>query len=188
MSLLILGLVAFFAVHLVSAVPGLRAGLVGKCGETGYKVLFSIASLATLVFLIWAYAQAPLVEIWTPPPWTRLVAMVAMLVALIVLMGAFFPGAIKQQLKHPLLAAIKIWAIVHLLANGDLAGMLLFGGFLAYGVVNRVAARRRDEYMPVSSRRAGWRNDLIAVVLGLVLYAAFVGFLHERLIGVALTG
>lgn len=188
MILLILGLAAFFSIHLVPAAPRLRARLVGQFGETGYKGLFSLLSLATLVFLVWTYGQAPLVEIWTPPPWTRLLAMVVMLVALIVLMGAFFPGAIKQRLKHPMLVAIKIWAVVHLLANGDLAAILLFGGFLAYAVVSRIAARGRDEHVPVSSVRAGWRNDLIAVVAGLALYAAFIGFLHEHLIGVALSG
>lgn len=187
MILLVLGLAAFFAVHLVPAVPRLRAGLIGQFGERGYKGVFSLLSLATLGFLVWAYGQAPLVEIWTPPPWMRLVAMIAMLIALIVLMGAFFPGAIKQRLKHPMLVAIKIWAIVHLLANGDLAGILLFGGFLAYAVVSRIAARGRDEHMPVSPARAGWRNDLIAVVAGLALYAAFIGFLHEHLIGVSLS-
>ncbi len=185
MILLVLGLAAFFFVHLVPAVPGARAGLVGRFGEQGYKGLFSVFSLVTLAFLAWSYGQAPFVELWVPASWTRPVAMLAMLAALIVLMGAFFPGAIKQRLKHPMLVAIKIWAVAHLLANGDLASLLLFGGFLAYAVVNRIAADKRDEHMPVPAAGATARNDLIAIVAGVALYAAFVLVLHEWLIGVA---
>lgn len=186
MILLVLGLVAFFVVHLVPAAAGARARLVGQFGETGYKGLFSVVSVATLAFLVWSFARAPFIEIWAPAPWMRSVTMLAMPVALVVLMSAFFPGAIKKWLKHPMIVAIQIWAVAHLFANGDLASVLLFGGFFAYGVINRIGAGRRDEHMPVPAAGAARRNDLVAVVAGVALYAAFVAVAHEWLIGVAL--
>jgi uncharacterized membrane protein len=183
MGLLILALVLFLATHLVPAMTGIRASLVQRFGENGYKVLFSVLSLATLAFLVWGYVQAPRVDVWTPPIWTRHVATLLMAVAMVVLMGAFFPGRIKQVLKHPMLVAIKIWALAHLLANGDLASMLLFGGFMAYAVMDRIMQKGKAERAPVGAP-AGPHNDKIAVVAGLALYFAIVFFLHKWVIGV----
>lgn len=186
MILLSVGLVAFLALHLLLAVPGMRDRLVRRFGEKSYKLIFSALSLATFVFLVWGYARAPFVEIWQPAPWTRHVVMSAMVVALIFLMSAFFPGAIKRWLRHPMLNAIIIWAVAHLLANGDLAAVLLFSGFLVYAVVARIGANRRDEHLPLRALSVSKGNDLIAVVAGLALYAAFVLALHEWLIGIPL--
>ncbi len=183
MTLLLAGLAGFFAVHVLPAIPGARAALAGRFGEKGYIGLFSVLSLATFVFLIWSYATSPLVAIWAPPAWTRLVAAMLMPAALIILMSSFFPGRIKERLKHPILVSVKIWAVAHLLANGDLASMLLFGGFLAYAVINRILLKKREEYAPFQSG-GGARNDMIAVIAGLAISAALILGLHEWLIGV----
>lgn len=183
MTLLILGLVAFICVHLLPANRNLRAQLIERLGENTYKGVFSLFSLATLVLLIWGYSRAPFVEVWTPPIWTRHLAMPLMALALIALMAAFFPGKIKQRLKHPMLVSIKIWALAHLLANGDLASMLLFGAFLVYAVIDRILLKRREESIP-GQAAAGGRNDVIAIGAGLALYAVIVFGLHEWVIGV----
>lgn len=183
MAMLLTGLVGFIGIHLLPAIPAARSVMIARLGKRVYIGLFSLFSLVTLALLIWAYAAAPFIEVWTPPDWTRLVAAVAMVVALIVLMGGFFPGRIKERVRYPMLVAIKIWAAAHLLANGDLASMLLFAGILVYAVADRVLLNKRDEHMPFQSS-AGSRNDLIAVLAGLALYAVIVFALHEWLIGV----
>jgi uncharacterized membrane protein len=183
MALLITGLIAFLGLHLLPGFPGYREKLVASLGQNGYRAAFSIASVATLALLIWGYAQAPFVEIWSPPTWTRHLAALFMAVALVALMAAFFPGRIRQRLKHPMLVAIKIWAFAHLLANGDLASMLLFGGFLAYAVVDRILVKKRGEGIAGLPGHPA-RNDAIAVIAGLGLYIAVVMWLHRIVIGV----
>lgn len=183
MILLLAGLAGFFAVHLLPAIPGVRATLSDRFGENGYRALFSVLSLATFVFLIWSYAASAFVAVWTPPAWTRYAAIGLMPVALIILMSSFFPGRIKERLRHPMLVSVKIWAVAHLLANGDLASMLLFGGFLAYAVVDRILLKKRDEHAPFQPR-SGARNDMIAIVAGILISAALIFALHEWLIGV----
>lgn len=183
MALLIIGLIAFLGLHLLPAFPGYRERLVASLGRNGYRAAFSIASIAALALLVWGYAQAPFVDVWSPPLWTRHLAALLMAVALIALLAAFFPGRIKQRLKHPMLVAIKIWALAHLLANGDLASMLLFGGFLAYAVADRILVKRRGEMIAGVPGNAA-RNDAIAVVAGIGLYVAIVMWLHRLVIGV----
>ena len=133
MTLLIVAIVIFLGTHLVPTLA-LRGRLVERLGETGYKVAFSLLSIASFVFLVWAFAKAPVVQVWSPPSWTRWVAIVLMLPAFIFMVAAYVPGKIKEKLKHPFLVAIKTWALAHLIANGDLASIILFGSFLAYAV------------------------------------------------------
>jgi len=184
MTLLIIGIVVFLGIHTLPTVPGLREQLVGRLGETGYKVLFSLLSIAGFVLLVYGFAQAPTVQLWTPPAWTRWVAIVLMLPAFIFLVAAYVPGEIKARLKHPFLVAVKTWALAHLIANGDLASIILFGSFLAYAVFDRVTLKRRVPTRLIGvSGNGGRRNDLIAIVLGVVLYVLFLVWLHPLLIG-----
>ncbi len=187
MLLFVVSLLLFLGFHLVPSLTGVRAGLVARLGEQGYRGAFSLLSLVTLALLIWGYAQSPFVEVWWPPVWTRHLALLLMLFAFIAVMAAFFPGRIKAALKHPMLVSVKIWALAHLLANGDLASMLLFGGFLAYAVIDRILVKRREERIP-GQAPSGPRNDLMAVGIGLALYLAFAFGLHEWLIGVPVIG
>ena len=184
MTLLIVGIVVFLGLHLLPTVPDLRAKLAGSLGETGYKALFSLLSVAGFVLLVYGFAKAPVVQVWSPPDWTRWVAVVLMLPAFVFLVAAYVPGRIKATVKHPFLVAIKTWALAHLIANGDLASIVLFGSFLAYAVYDRIALKRRGARGLVTVPATGPpRNDVIAVVLGSVLYAVFLVWLHPLLIG-----
>jgi uncharacterized membrane protein len=191
MLLLILGLVIFFAVHIVPTVPDLKQGLVQRFGEGAFKAVFSIVSLAGLALIVFGYHKLQInpgknVVLWDPPTWTRHLAMLLMLPALILLVASQIPSRIRTAAKHPMLAAIKIWALAHLLANGDLASLLLFGGFLAFAVYDRISVKRRAYAGRLGTAEGGPVADIIVVVLGVALYALIVVWGHGALIGVPL--
>ena len=184
MTLLIVGIVVFLGLHLLPTVSGWREKLVGRLGENGYKALFSLLSIAGFVLLVYGFAKAPAIQVWSPPGWTRWVAIVLMLPAFIFLVAAYVPGQIKAKLKHPFLVSIKTWALAHLIANGDLASIILFGSFLAYAVFDRITLKQRQPTSLIGVPKTGGpRNDLIAVVLGTVFYVVFLVWLHPLLIG-----
>jgi uncharacterized membrane protein len=186
MTLLIIGIVVFLGIHVLPTISDLRAKLTESLGETGYKILFSLLSIAGFALLVYGFAKAPVIQVWSPPSWTRWVAIVLMLPAFIFLVAAYVPGRIKETLKHPFLVAIKTWALAHLIANGDLASIILFGSFLAYAVYDRVTLKRRKPTSLIGVPRTGGPgDDLIAVVLGVVLYVVFLVWLHPLLIGTA---
>jgi uncharacterized membrane protein len=181
MTLLIVGIAVFLGVHLLPTMGGVREKLIELLGENGYKALFSLLSLAGFVLLVWGFAKAPTIQAWSPPGWTRWVAIALMLPAFIFLVAAYVPGQIKAKLKHPFLIAIKTWALAHLIANADLASIVLFGSFLAYAVYDRIALKRRQPTGVPGTGPA--RNDVIAVLLGTALYVVFLIWLHPLLIG-----
>jgi uncharacterized membrane protein len=184
MALLIIGIVVFLGIHLLPTFPHIRDSAIERLGDTGYKAAFGVLSLAGFALLVWGFATAPFIQVWSPPPWTRWVAIVLMLPAFIFLVAAYVPGRIKAKLKHPFLVAIKTWALAHLIANGDLASILLFGSFLAYAVYDRIALKGRQPTALIgSAAQGGPRNDLIAVVLGVLFYVVFLVWLHPLLIG-----
>jgi uncharacterized membrane protein len=184
MTLLIVGIAVFLGIHLLPTATNLREGLVARFGENAYKALFSLLSIAGFALLVYGFAQAPVVQVWSPPSWTRWVAIVLMLPAFIFLVAAYAPGQIKAKLKHPFLVAIKTWALAHLIANGDLASIILFGSFLAYAVYDRITLKGRKPTALIAAPGPGSaRNDAIAIVLGTALYVAFLIWLHPLLIG-----
>jgi uncharacterized membrane protein len=185
MTILIIGLIVFFASHAFTMARGNRAMMIERLGEGPYKGLYSLASAIGLVLIIWGfgrYRAAGYIPVWDPPRWTRDVALVLMIPAAVLFVATYLPGEIKRRAKHPMLAALKIWALAHLLANGDLGSMLIFAAFLVYGVVDRIAVKRRGQTVAIAP---GWsRNDTIAVIVGLAVYAAIVLYLHDLIIGV----
>jgi uncharacterized membrane protein len=184
MTILIIGIIVMIGIHLVPVYPDVREGLIGRFGRNGYRALFSVVSTLGLVLIVWGFARAPVIQIWSPPDWTRYVAMVLMLPVFILLIAAYLPGQIKAKLRHPMLTAIKFWALAHLIANGDLASIILFGSFLAYAVFDRIMLKRRAEAGLVTVAETGpASNDAISVVGGLILYVAFLVWLHPLLIG-----
>ena len=186
MTLLIAGIVVFLGIHLLPTLPQFRERIMDRLGEGGYKAAFSLLSIAGFVLLVWGFARAPVIQVWTPPDWTRWVAIVLMLPSFILLVAAYVPGRIKAKLRHPFLTAVKFWALAHLIANGDLASIVLFASFLAYAVYDRIAAKRPEEKGLATLTGTGPpRNDVIAVVTGIVLYLAFLVWLHPLLIGTA---
>ncbi len=184
---LVAGLVLFLGVHSVSIVsPQWRDAQVAVRGEKVWKGLYSVVSLIGFVMLIVGYGaarQSPVV-LYEPPVWTRHLALLLMVPVFPLLLATYLPGRIKAAVKHPTLTAVKLWAFAHLLANGMLHDLLLFGGFLAWAVLDRISMKHRTQ-RPLPGAPALPANDLIAVVAGLVLYGVFVTWLHRGLFGVS---
>jgi uncharacterized membrane protein len=188
MTQLVLGLVMFLGIHSISIfAPGWRDAMASRLGTLTWKGLYSVASLVAFILLVHGYGlarQQPVV-IYHPPTWTRHLAMLLMLPVFPLLFSAYLPGRIKAAVKHPMLTATKAWALAHLLANGMLADVLLFGGFLAWAVLDRISVGKRP-VREVAGAPPGRFNDAIAVVGGLLVYGLFVGWAHRHLIGVPL--
>jgi uncharacterized membrane protein len=187
----IIGLVVFLGAHVFVSMRGHRAALIAKLGEGPYKGLFSLVSVVGLVLIGYGFAryraEGP-IPLWYPPAWTRHIVEAAMWPASIALVAAYIPGDIKRVLKHPLLVAVKIWAAAHLCANGDLGGIILFGSVLAWAVYDRITLKRRSAAgsppLPVGRRR----DDIIAIVVGTIVYLALGFVFHPIVIGVPAFG
>ena len=185
MTLLIVGLVLFLGLHSISIVAGgLRDRLIARLGERPYKGLHALLSLAGFGLLVVGFAGARVGSpvLYAPPAWLRHVALVLMLPVFPLAFAAYLPGRIQARVGRPLLEATKTWAIAHLLANGSLADVVLFGPFLAWAVVDSISIKRRPP-RAVPGAPPGRFNDLIAVLAGLGAYALLVGGLHLRLFG-----
>ncbi len=189
MLYLILGLVIFFGAHLFSAFRSRAPGkdLKVKLGYGPYMGLYSLVSIAGFVLIIWGFGAArPAPILYQPPVWMAHLNLVLMLPAMILLAAAYAPtGRIKKAVKHPMLAAVKIWALGHLLANGELNSVLLFGSFLAYGVIDRIAVKKRGDIGPGPDAPVSAMGDVAALVIGTAAYAAILLWLHPILFGVA---
>jgi uncharacterized membrane protein len=188
MTLLLLGLVIFIGAHSVRIFgDDWRGRTLARMGEGAWKGAYSVLSLAGFVLLVWGYGQArqqPVV-LWAPPLWTRHLAGLLTLVAFVMLAGAYVPGnAIKSSLHHPMVLGVKVWAGAHLLANGTLAAVVLFGSFLVWAVLDYRSARGRDRASQASYPAGRIGPTLAAVGGGLVAWVAFAFWGHGALIGV----
>lgn len=188
MALLIAGLVIFLGIHSISIVaPAVRDRWAAAMGANAWRALYSVVAAAGFVLLVYGYGlarQSPTL-LYAPPLWLRHVALLLMLPVFPLLIAAYMPGRIKAAVKHPMLVAVKTWALAHLLANGMLADVLLFGGFLAWAVADRISLRRRP-VRPVPGAPPSRWNDLIAVLGGIALYALTLCCLHRLLTGMPL--
>lgn len=186
MSSLALGLILFLGVHSVSIVnQPWRDRAVARLGEWPWKGMYSVVSLIGLILIVQGYGSArldPAILYW-PPTWLRHVALVLLLPIFPLLLAAYMPGRIKAAVKHPMILAVKFWALAHLLANGTLADVLLFGGFLAWAVTERISLKHRAP-RPIPGAPESGLNDVIAIAAGLAVYGLFVMWLHPLLIGV----
>jgi uncharacterized membrane protein len=184
--ILIVGLVLFLGVHAFVTIA--------RVGEGPYKGLFSLVSVFGIVAIAWGfslYRQTGWIDVWHPPTFLRHITVVLVWPAIILVAAAYLPGRIKAAAKHPMLAGVKLWAFAHLLSNGDLGGILLFGSFLAWGVYARVAAKRRGEAVganPTLGIGSSLTNDAIAVVAGTALYIVLGYWFHPAVIGVPAFG
>jgi uncharacterized membrane protein len=188
---MILGLVLFVGVHLLTTQRDLRARLVAALGEGGYKLGYGLVSLAGLALIVWGFAHyraAGQIEIWHPPAGFKHITEALMLPAVILAVASYIRGRIYTALKHPLLAAVKLWAAAHLLANGDLGSIILFGSFLAWAVVDRISLKRRADKGAPPIPVGGLGNDAIAVAVGVAAYLALGFVFHPVVIGVAVFG
>ena len=188
---MILGLVLLLGVHVLSTQRELRARLITSTGEGGYKAGYALVSLLGLALIVWGfshYRAAGMIDVWHPPKALKHVTMALMLPAVILVVAAYVRGRIYTALKHPMLAGVKLWAAAHLLANGDLGGIILFGSFLAWAVFDRISLKRRADAGGPPIPVGGIGNDLIAVAVGIVAYLALVFAFHPVVIGIPVVG
>jgi uncharacterized membrane protein len=186
LAILIVGLALFIATHLLASFRELRAGLILELGKPVYHTLFGVASVIEVGLIAWGYSlyrATEYTQLWTPPAGMRHATVGLMLIASILLAAWLIPSHIKAWAKHPLILAVKTWAFAHLLANGDLGSIILFGALLAWAVYAFVnAKRRKDAVLPVAP--AGWGNDVFVVIAGVALYLALGFLFHPYVIGV----
>ena len=190
MLVLVLGIVVLLGAHVLTTFRETRTKLIERFGAGPYRIAYAVVSIVGFLLIVWGfslYRAGGLVQIWDPPVWARHITITLMWFAFIALAAMNpVPSRIRGWLRHPMLVAIKIWALAHLLANGDAGGMLLFGSFLAFAVYDRIAVKKRGDYgaRPVSSFT---RADAITLGVGTISYIAMI-FLHPILIGVRVTG
>jgi uncharacterized membrane protein len=169
LAILILGLVVFLGVHVLTSLRERRTKLIERLGVGPYKAIYSVVAAIGFVLIVVGfgrYRATGWIDIWNPPAWTRVVAAVLIWPAFISVTAAYIRGDIARTLKHPMLVGIKLWAFAHLIANGDLGSIILFGSVLAWGR----------------------QNDIIAVVVGTIIYLAFGLVFHPLWIGVPVFG
>jgi uncharacterized membrane protein len=192
MAALLLGLVLFLGVHSTRIVAdGWRTRMVGRLGENGWKGLYTVVSLVGFVLIVWGYGQArqsPVV-LWTPPRGMNHLAALLMVFSFVLLAAAYGPAnKIRAKVHHPMVLGVKVWAFAHLLANGNLADVLLFGSFLVWAIVDFASSRRRDRASGKVYAAGSTNATIASVAIGLVAYGVFVAWAHRWLIGVSPLG
>ena len=187
MTILIIGLAVFLGIHSISiATPELRVRAVASMGTSLWRGIYSLVSAAGFALILYGYhiARQEPVVLYVLPTWMRPVTLLLMLPVFPLILAAYLPGRIKRAMKHPMLAAVKVWAFAHLLSSGLLADVLLFGAFLVWAICDRISFKRRPPQAIRTAPQSRF-NDLIAVVAGLTLYVAFILWAHVRLFGVS---
>ena len=188
---LILGLILFLGVHTLTTQRKLRAQVIAATGEAGYKIGYTVASFVGLALITWGfgvYRATGWINVWSPPTALKHIAVALMLPAVIMVVASYIRGRIYTTLKHPMLTGIKLWAATHLLANGDLGSIILFGSFLAWAVFDRITLKRRSDTGGPPIPVGGPGNDLIAIAVGVVAYLALAFAFHPVVIGVPVVG
>ena len=187
----ILGLVVFLGAHVFVSLRNERAALISRIGRGSYLGLFTLVSVVGIVLIGFGFARyraEGIIPLWYPPAWTRHIVVVLMWPASIAVAAAYIPGDIKRVLKHPMLVGVKIWAIAHLCANGDLGGIILFGSVLLWAGYDRMTLKHRSDGGAPPIPLGGRRNDIIAIVVGTILYLALGFVFHPIVIGLPAFG
>jgi uncharacterized membrane protein len=187
LSIMILGLAIFIGAHVFITLRGQRAAAIAHIGEWPYKGVIALLSLIGILLIGYGFARyraAGFIEVWQPPSWTRHVNNVLLWPAFVCLAAAYIPGDIKRVLKHPMLVGIKLWAIGHLIANGDLGSIILFGSILLWAGYDRASLKWRSDPGAPDFGLGGRDCDTIAVIVGTLLYIAAAYLLHPYVIGV----
>jgi uncharacterized membrane protein len=186
MPSLVAGLVIFLGIHSLSIVnEPLRDRLAARLGPVGWQGLYSVIAVVGVLMIIRGYSAARLepVLLYVPPVWLQHLSLLLMVLVFPLLLAAYLPGRIRDTTRHPMLLATKIWATAHLLANGMLHDVVLFGAFLAWAVADRISMKRREP-RPLPGPARSKYNDVIAVAAGLGLYVWFLLHGHALLFGV----
>ena len=187
LATMILGLALFIGAHVFVTMRVQRAAAIARLGEWPYKGLMSLVSLIGIILIGYGFAgyrAAGMINVWSPPAWTRHVTDLLVWPAIIFVVAAYVRGDIARVLKHPMLVGVKLWALAHLISNGDLGSIVLFASILAWAVYDRITLKRRTDpgAPPIPVR--GWLNDAIAVVVGTLLYLALGFWFHPYVVGV----
>jgi uncharacterized membrane protein len=188
---MILGLLVFLGVHTLTTQRELRARFVVSLGEGGYKIGYALASIAGLALIVWGFADyraTGWIDVWYPPKAFKHITVALMLPAVILVVASYIRGRIYTTLKHPMLTGVKLWAAAHLLANGDLGSIILFGSFLGWAVFDRISLKHRPDAGAPPIPVGGPGNDLIAIAVGIVAYLALAFAFHPVVIGVPVVG
>src|SRR5271169_1824062 len=183
----VIGLVIFLGTHVFVTMRDERALIVARIGEWPYRGLFSLVSIVGIVLIAYGFADyraAGMIMVWNPPAWTRHIVVILMWPASIMVAAAYIPGNIKRVLKHPMLAGVKTWAFAHLCANGALGGITLFGSILVWAVYDRITLKHRADPGAPPTPTGGGKNDIIAIVVGTLIYLALGFVFHPVVIGV----
>jgi uncharacterized membrane protein len=191
LAIMILGLAVFIGAHAFVTRRDQRAALIARFGEGSYKGLFSLISIVGVLLIAWGfglYRATGWIDVWYPPLWTRHIVVALMWIASVCIVAAYSPGKIKATLKHPMLVGVKIWAAAHLIGNGDLASIILFGSILAWAVFDRISLKHRTDPGGPPIPAGGVRQDIIAVVGGTVLYLLLGFVFHPWVVGVPAFG
>src|SRR5262245_16532116 len=191
LTVMILGLAAFIGAHVFITMRERRAAAIARLGELPYKGIIAVASLVGIVVIGYgfgAYRAAGPIAVWSPPAFMRHVTELLVWPAAIFVAAAYIRGDIARILKHPMLVGVKLWAVAHLLSNGDLGGIILFGAILAWAVFDRITLKRRTDPGGPPIPYGGRRNDIIAVVVGTLLYLALGFWFHPAVIGLPVFG
>jgi len=191
LAVMILGLVLFLGAHTLPAQRKWRRRAIAALGEGGYKIAYALVSLLGIALIVWGfghYRATGWIDIWNPPKALKHITVALMLPAVILVVAAYIRGHIYTALKHPMLAGVKLWAAAHLLANGDLGSIILFGSFLGWAVFDRISLKRRSDAGAPAIPVGGWGNDLIAVAVGILAYLALAFAFHPVVIGVPVRG
>ncbi|MBV8754348.1 MAG: NnrU family protein [Hyphomicrobiales bacterium] len=187
LAVLVLGLIVFIAPHALTMARGARGTLVGRMGEVPYKIVYSLVAVLGIALIAWGYGEyraTGWIQLWNPPPFMRHVTVALMWPSIVCIAAAYSPGHIKKTLKHPMLVGVKLWAFAHLLTNGDLGSIVLFGSILAWAVVDRISLKRRTDPGAPPIPIGGWKNDVVAVIAGTIVYLALGFLFHPLVIGV----
>lgn len=189
--ILILGLVVFLGGHAFVVWRERRAAVIARLGEWPYVGLFSLVAVAGVVLIGYGFAHyraTGWVEVWSPPAFMRHVTVALTWPAIVCIVAAYIPGRIKTTLKHPMLVGVKLWAFAHLLSNGDLGSIVLFGSVLGWAVFDRISLKRRSDPGSPSIPVGGVTNDVIAVIVGTLVFFALGYWFHPAVIGVPAFG
>lgn len=188
MTIFLTGLLVFIGIHSISIISDpWRNLMVGKIGEWPWKGLYSFASIVGFVLIVWGYgiARYDSTQLYNPPLWLQHFSLVLLLPVFPLIVAAYFPGRIKAATKHPMLLATMLWALAHLFANGSLVNVILFCSVLIWAIIDRISLEQRQPRKIPGAPHSSF-NDSIACVVGLIVYLAFMFWLHELLIGVPL--
>lgn len=188
---LIAGLVLFAGGHLVSAARDLRGRLIAAMGATPFKIVYSIVAFAGIILMGYGFARYRAegwIDIWLPPPYLKHLSALLVWFSVVMVAAAYARGHIYRVLKHPMLAGVKLWAVAHLLVNGDLGSIILFGGILVWAAIDRISLKYRTDPGAPPLPQGGWGNDAVAVGIGTVVYLLLAFVFHPAVIGVKVFG